>query len=146
MILLFGILIAQIVIGTLAYVVASSTESLLTSGWATASNELRVNTQNQFHCCGFQSFQETKGDPCPSDTDKPCLQAIRASLDRNITNLSIVGMATAIIEVGVILFQPQLENKCGLTHFYRQVFTLIFGIMLSRGLDAYKTQKDASKL
>ena len=93
------VLIAQILIGGLSYASSTSSDTVLTASWDNASNDARTRIQNEFNCCGFVEFAVEAGEPCPTDSTEPCLQAMKEYKDQHMTNLATAGMAAAGIEV-----------------------------------------------
>ena len=69
-IILFALLFAQLAAGIVVFVRREQAPMYVEQAWASTPNELRVQVQNMYSCCGLFAFNDsTSGRPCPGVVD-----------------------------------------------------------------------------
>jgi len=89
----------------------------IAQGWQGANNGVRVTFQNQYQCCGLNTFNDTlAGSPCPCPNQivtvngtscgftTPCLSALVTAFNNAYTGLAGAGIAFAILMLLGMIF------------------------------------------
>jgi hypothetical protein len=58
-------IVVQIIIAAFVLADSDGVEGYLEEKWLEAENDVRVDIQNEFDCCGLYEFNVTAGFPCP---------------------------------------------------------------------------------
>eukprot|EP00455_Lapot_gusevi_P049623 TRINITY_DN7072_c0_g1_i4.p1 TRINITY_DN7072_c0_g1~~TRINITY_DN7072_c0_g1_i4.p1 ORF type:complete len:303 (+),score=60.06 TRINITY_DN7072_c0_g1_i4:123-1031(+) len=105
--ILIILFICQISVGIAVYVKREDADSYLISGWNGASNELRIELQNFYLCCGLQAFNETnRGEPCPTQADsaRACLPVFQSNFARIFRTVGGVVIAFSLLQLTCMVF------------------------------------------
>lgn len=98
------LVVAQLVVGGLVLADRDNADKLLGEGWDSAGNDGRVDLQNEFSCCGFETETDNPGVPCPDTFDGPCLPALRDEFNDRLVVIGAIALALAFFEVsGLVL-------------------------------------------
>eukprot|EP01097_Dermamoeba_algensis_P005624 TRINITY_DN3570_c0_g1_i1.p1 TRINITY_DN3570_c0_g1~~TRINITY_DN3570_c0_g1_i1.p1 ORF type:complete len:250 (+),score=28.99 TRINITY_DN3570_c0_g1_i1:68-817(+) len=61
-VLFFFVLLGEGALGITAYAIRNDVGSKLDKGWNTSQEETKIDIQNNFHCCGWNSLEQRAGD------------------------------------------------------------------------------------
>jgi len=111
-VILVLVIITQIVVASIILFDSSTADSWLTSGWNSSSNSVRVSAQNEFTCCGLQTFNDTSaGSPCPVAATDPCLSKLKSDINSKLNILGAIGIVFAVLELLGVIFALCLRNR-----------------------------------
>jgi len=96
------VVLIQFILGVV--IASTNPEELANEGWRSANNNVKVDLQKQFSCCGLKVYNATdRGVPCPDlakfpTSNRACLSAIKADLKKYVTGVAAVGILFAFFE------------------------------------------------
>lgn len=112
--ILIVIIIVQVVIASIILADSSKANKWLTNGWKDSENDVRVDVQNQFKCCGLETFNDTyAGAPCPTNLVEsvPCLDKLKDEIKSRLNILGAIGLAFGLFQLFGVVFACCLKSS-----------------------------------
>ncbi|KAK4519901.1 acyl-CoA-binding protein (ACBP)/diazepam binding inhibitor (DBI)/endozepine (EP) [Mucor velutinosus] len=106
MIIIIGALVFQVIIGIRIYQAAANAAKYLSDIWPTASASYRLNLQNQFYCCGYQTIMDgvVASDTCQPTSSltsnlPPCAPALQGFVKSTFGKVYLAVFAALALEL-----------------------------------------------
>lgn len=103
-VLLSLITIILLGVGAAVYAKRDDAPKYIVQGWTAANNDIRVDVQNFYICCGLNTYNDSlAGQPCPVTNSTiappPCLDLIVNTFYSSLSSAGSVGIAFSIVMI-----------------------------------------------
>jgi len=105
------ILLVEVIVTCVGLMNGSVENYYLGLAWDSAANQARVAVQESVNCCGWSTFGQNIGDPCPVSAKFPCLPLVRANWSSYFMVLGVTFGAMAITQLIIVLLSCQRSSK-----------------------------------